>query len=329
MKSLVAPAPGRAIFYPLRFLSNAHVQTLLGNFLEGPHFTQPSTKHVIALPDGDQLVIHDSKSRWWRAGEPIAILVHGLGGSHLSPGLQRTARLLWPHGFRIVRVNLRGCGTGAALARKPYHGGCSDDLRIVVESVHSWSPESPLHVVGFSLGGNIALKMAAEAAENPLPGLRRVAAIGPPIDFVRCVDLLRRPRNRLYELHYVHRLVRQAQLRQQIFPDLRRVKFDRHLTLRGFDEIYTAPEWGFAGADDYYRRASSFPFLDRIDVETLVITARDDPFIAVDAFLDASWSSAVDLHITDRGGHLGFLGPDGSGGIRWAERRVADWLRGR
>jgi predicted alpha/beta-fold hydrolase len=323
MKTLVAQRNESSVFNPLRFLGNAHIQTLLGNLLEGPYFAQPSKKHFVALPDGDRLVIHDSKSRWWRAGDPVAILVHGLGGCHLSPGVQRTARLLWPHGFRVVRVDLRGCGSGTALARKTYHGGCSDDLRAVVETVHGWSPKSPIDVVGFSLGGNIALKMAGEASAEPLPGLRRVAAIGPPIDFLRCIELLERPRNRLYELHYVRRQVQQAKAHQQLFPTLPRLKFTRSLTMRKFDDMYTAPVSGFRGAEDYYRRASAFHLVARIAVETLVITAKDDPFIAVEAFHDAPWSSMVDVRITERGGHLGFVGP---GGERWAERRVVDWL---
>ena len=325
MKSLFAQTKtdGTAIFNPLRFLGNAHIQTLLGNLLEGPYFSQPSTKYLVELPDGDRLVIHDSKSRWWRVGDPIAILVHGLGGSHLSPGVQRIARLVWPHGFRIVRVDLRGCGSGTALAKKTYHGGCSDDLRAVLATVHDWSPESPLDVVGFSLGGNIALKLAAEASSDPVPGLHRVAAIGPPIDLVRCIELLERPRNRLYEIHYLRSLVRQAKLHQQLFTDLPRLKFSRDLTMRKFDASYTAPMCGFRDVEDYYRRASVFPIVDRINVEALVITARDDPFIAVEAFHEAHWPGQVDVHITERGGHLGFVGP---GGIRWAERRVADWL---
>jgi uncharacterized protein len=326
MKSLVAPSNGSAMFSPLRFLSNAHIQTLLGNFLDGPYFAQPAVKHFVHLPDGDRLVIHDSKSRWWRAGDPIAILVHGLGGSHLSPGIQRTARLLWPRGFRIVRVDLRGCGSGIGFARQPYHGGCSEDLRAAVELVHDWSPASPINLVGFSLGGNIALKMTAEAADDALPGLHKVAAVGPPIDFARCIDLLEQPRNRLYEIHYVRQLVRHALLRHRMFPEAPRLRFPRSLTLRKFDELYTAPQCGFRDAEDYYRRASAFPLVDRISVPTLVITARDDPFIAVDAFHEAPWSPSADVRITDHGGHLGFLGADGSGGIRWAERRIADWL---
>src|ERR1700680_421230 len=98
MNAVLAPANNNAVFSPFRFLANAHIQTLLGNFLEGPYFSQPSIKHLIGLPDGDHLVLHDSKSRWWRSGDPIAILVHGLGGCHLSPAVQRTARLLWSEG---------------------------------------------------------------------------------------------------------------------------------------------------------------------------------------------------------------------------------------
>jgi predicted alpha/beta-fold hydrolase len=183
-----------------------------------------------------------------------------------------------------------------------------------------------LFVVGFSLGGNIALKLAGEAADDPVPGLERVAAIAPPIDFLRSVEMLERPRNRLYELYYVNRLVTHVRRRQRLFPDGPRVNFPSPLTMRLFDELYTAPMHGFRDALDYYQRASSFPFLPKIKVKTLVLTAGDDPFVAVETFREAKWSGNVDLHITERGGHLGFLGRDGRGGIRWAERMVARWI---
>jgi uncharacterized protein len=213
-----------------------------------------------------------------------------------------------------------------ALARRPYHGGCSDDLRAVLRELRRWSPTSRLDVIGFSLGGNIALKLAGEAATDPVPGLGRVAAIGPPIDFLRCVQLLEQPRNRLYELHYLRQLVKQAQERLRLFPELPRVKFPRRMKLQLFDELYTAPLCGFHGAQDYYRRASSLRLVSAIKVETFVLTARDDPFVAVEAFREAKWPDCVDLHITERGGHLGFLGRDGGGGIRWAEWEVAKWI---
>jgi predicted alpha/beta-fold hydrolase len=301
---------------------------MLGHFLRGPELTHPSRPHNLWLPDGDGLVLHDSVPRGWRPGDPLALVIHGLSGSHRSRHVQRMARLLLGRRLRVVRLDLRGAGLGISLARVCYHGGRSDDARAALAEMHRWSPASPLFVIGVSLGGNIALKLAGEAADQPVPGLAGVAALGPPIDLERCAALLARPRNRLYESFFVRDLLAEARQRQRYFPDLPPLRLPRRLTLRLFDDLYTAPRCGFANALDYYRRSSSLPLIGRIPVRTLILTARDDPFIAVEPFESLQALSPVTVNILPHGGHLGFLGWDGAGGIRWAERRIIDWLLG-
>jgi predicted alpha/beta-fold hydrolase len=242
--------------------------------------------------------------------------------------MERLTGLLLPRGFRVVRLDLRGVGRGEALARRTYHGGCSGDVRAAVAEIRRWAPASPLVLIGMSLGGNIVLKLAGEAVADPVPGLERVVAVSPPIDMARCADLIALPRNRAYEQHYVRMLVRQVWRHQRHFHDLPRTRFTRSLTMRGFDDLYTAPGWDFAGALDYYRRASALPLVPRIAVPAFILTARDDPFIAVEPFEELALPPHVEVHITRHGGHLGFLGWDGAGGVRWAERRVVEWLVG-
>jgi predicted alpha/beta-fold hydrolase len=316
-------------FRPLPFLGNPHLQTLLGTWLAGPPLGFASREHFVRLPDGDRLVLHDSLPAGWLPGGCIALLVHGLGGSHRSGHLQRLAARLLRRGLRVVRLDLRGCGRGLALARRAYHGGCSDDVRAAAAEVHTWSPRSPLLLAGVSLGGNIVLKLAGEARARPVPGLARVAALAPPIDMERCAELLAGPRNRLYERHFVRQLVNQVERRRRLIPGLTLPRWPRPLTLRRFDDLVTAPPWGFADALDYYRRASSLPVVPDIAVPTLIVTARDDPFIAVEPFEALQAPGHVRVEVLPRGGHVGFLGWDGAGGFRWAERRIADWLAGR
>lgn len=313
-------------FRPLPFLGNPHVQTVLGAWLKGPDPTFCSRARRVLLTDGDQLVVHDSRPGKWRAGAPIALLVHGLAGTHRSGYMQRLAEHLLRLGLRVVRLDLRGSGRGLALARRSYHAGCSDDVRAVAKEVQRWSPASPLVLVGFSLGGNIVLKLAGEAASAPVPGLARVAAVAPPIDLERCSARLALGHNRFYELHFLRELATLARRRKRFFPELPTVPWpDRNMTLRRFDDLYTAPWNGFAGVADYYFRASSLPLVSRIPVPTLILTARDDPFIAVESFDRLSVPAHVELRIVPHGGHLGFLGWDGTGGIRWADRQVAAW----
>jgi predicted alpha/beta-fold hydrolase len=286
-------------------------------------------EHHVTLADGDRLVLHDSVPPGWQPGGHIALLAHGLGGSHASGYMGRLAALLLPRRFRVVRLDLRGVGRGEAVARRTYHGGCSDDVRAAAEEIHRWAPASRLVLIGLSLGGNIVLKLAGEAAARPLPNLERVAAVSPPIDLTRCAALLAQRRNRFYEKHYLRALVDQVRRHLRRFPDLAPVHFPKRLTMRLFDDLCTAPRWAFADALDYYRRASALPVVPRIRVPAFILTARDDPFIDATPLEDLKVPSHIEVQITERGGHLGFLGRDGAGGVRWAERRVVEWvLRG-
>jgi predicted alpha/beta-fold hydrolase len=310
-------------FRPFPLLGNPHVQTLLGNFLAGPRLRLASVAEFVLLPDADQIVMHVTTAPAWRPGGPIAVLVHGLGGSSESGYMRRITELLATAGVRVCRLDLRGCGAGVSLARRFYCAAGSDDIRAVLEHLHARHPGSPLLLAGFSLGGGIVLKAAGEFR---IGGLGAVAAVAPPLDLIRCSELIRR--QPLFDAFYVRNLVRQVRDHERHRPDLRRMRFPRRLTLRQFDDLYTAPRWGFAGVDDYYHKASALPWVSAIRIPTFLLTARDDPFIAVESFEELAPAPHREVHISPRGGHLGFLGPDGRGGVRWAERRVVDWLLG-
>jgi predicted alpha/beta-fold hydrolase len=312
-------------FRPLPLLGNAHVQTVLGVYLPGPSL-KAQRRHIVWLPDGDGLLLHDNAPPGWQPPDPMALVLHGLSGSAVSVHPQRLAVMLLEDGVRVVRMDLRGAGAGLPLARRVYHSGRSDDVRAVLARMHSWSPASPILMLGVSLGGNLALRVAGEMDQHPVPGLARVAALSPPIDLARCGRLLARPRNRMYESMFVRDVLAEARRRQLHFPDLPPLRFPHgRLTFRRFDEYYTAPRSGFAGADDYYHRASPASLLAKIAVPTLILTARDDPFVAIEPFEETRMSEQVSLRILERGGHIGFIGPDGAGGVRWGERRLVDW----
>ena len=226
----------------------------------------------------------------------------------------------------MLRMDLRGVGAGEKLAQRTYHGGCSDDVRAVASFFRQENPNAPLILLGMSLGGNIVLKLAGEAATNPLTGLHAVAALAPPIDMVACAYMIAQPRNHLYEQYFVRHLKDQVRRNRRHHSQAARLRFPRHLTMRLFDELVTAPSWGFADAMDYYRRASALPVVGQISVPAFILTARDDPFIAVESFESLQTGPATEVHIIERGGHLGFLGRDGAGGFRWAEQRLVEWI---
>ncbi len=316
-----------AIFRPLPLLGNPHIQTLLGHFLPGPGIDHPTTNHLVPLEDGDALLVHDTLPPGWQPGDLIAVLIHGLSGSARSPIIVRLAAQLSKQNLRILRVNLRGAGKGVALARKVYHSGRSDDIRAVLRHLTIRAPRSPVVLVGLSLGGNLALRTACELPEHPAPNLERVVALSPPIDLVRCANLLSsRSSNRMYEQYFLRDLLREARIRQYHFPDLPPLVLPRILTQRLFDDLYTAPRSGFADAEDYYLKTTPLPLLDRLPVPALLMTSRDDPFIAVEPFESLRLPGHVTVRIQNYGGHLGFLGWDGAGGVRWAERRLIEWM---
>jgi len=312
-------------FRPLPFLGNAHVQTVLGTLWPGRLPALPTRLRVLLLADGDCLALHDSVPVDWRTGSPVAVLVHGLAGCYRSGYMVRIGQKLWARGFRVVRMDLRGSGRGISMARRPYHGGCSLDVRAVLAEVGRWAPYSDIVLAGFSLGGNIALKLAGELGSSS-GKLRRVAALAPPIDFFRCVDLLERPRNRLYERFFVAGLIEQCRAREHFFRIRPGMRFPRGCGIRLFDELYTAPKNAFRGVDDYYGSAGAAKHIPQISVPTLILTARDDPFIDPETFVSLPRLGSVQVRIIERGGHLGFLGRDPSGSVRWAEERIVEWL---
>ena len=310
-------------FRPLPLLGNPHVQTVLGNLLSGTTPPSHARTHRVSLADGDQVVVHESEPGM-DAAPRLALLVHGLGGSAQSGYMERMTHRLTECGWRVFRMDLRGAGAGMQLAQKFYSAACSHDVRAVIDHLGVAFPGAPIAVVGFSLGGNIVLKLAGEAAEQSLPALRAVAALAPPIDLVRCSELM--AKQPLYDAWYVRQLIAQVRQHQRRFPELPRLVFPSRTTLWQFDDLYTAPRWGYADALDYYRQASAVWRMAAIRVPTFVLTARDDPFVAVESFETLHLPSAVEIHITAQGGHLGFLGRDDTGGIRWAETQIVNWL---
>ncbi len=319
------PADPRA-FRPFPFLGNPHVQTVLGSFLPCRGLPCVGQERLVELPDGDRLVMQECYPPGWRPHDRIALLVHGMGGTHDAGYMRRTARLLLARGAAVARLDLRGCGRGAAFARRAYTAACSPDVRAALADLHQRHPAAPLALLGFSLGGNIVLNVAGQLPEHPVANLDRVAVVAPPVDLELCSALIAQRRNRLYETHFVRGLIAQVRRLERCHPDLPPATFPRGLSLRQFDDVYTAPRNDYAGWADYYRRASSGPLLPHIPVPTLVLAARDDPFVAVEPLETLVAPPYVEVEIVPRGGHLGFLGWDGAGGVRWADRRVVDWL---
>jgi uncharacterized protein len=286
--------------------------------------------HEIDVDGGDRVLVFESVPENWRRGDPLALLVHGLAGCAAAPYLMRVATKLWRRGVRVVRMNLRGAGMGFGLARGIYHAGRTEDLRRVSEWMARQAPGSPLALVGFSLGANLALKLAAEASHVSLEGLDCVLAANPPIDLCVCSQTIQKPVNRLYDRNFVQQLRRDIARLHAAFPDLGPMNLPKVMTLYDFDDVYTAPRNGFAGAADYYARSSVAPRIGEIAVPGLVVHATDDPFIPVDPFLSVTFPPRLALELIPGGGHLGYLShARWMGDRRWLDSRLTCWLAAR
>ena len=307
-------------FIPPRWLSNAHLQTVYGALVaSAPNL--PLHRERWETPDGDFVDIDLLEGA---AGAPWVQLFHGLEGSSASP----YARMLMEHarrrGWRGSVMHFRGCSGEPNRLRRAYHSGDSDEADWILRRLKERAGAAPLHAVGVSLGGNVLAKWLGEHGEEAVPIVERAAVISAPLDLVAGGNALGRGFGLLYTWHFMRTLRANALARLERFPGL----YDgaavrRARTLRDFDNVVTAPLHGFRDTDDYWTRASGKPWLRSIRVPTLILNARDDPFLPEAALpTEREVSAAVKLEFPDRGGHVGFVSGPFPGNIEWLPVRI-------
>lgn len=301
---------------------------MAAHFLPNGKYPYRARRHAVALSDGDQIVLHEDCPSAWSTGDLTALLVHGLAGCHASPYMERIAARLTARGVRAYRMDMRGCGAGAGLAHYPTHAGRSGDVSAALRYIAKACPGAPTALVGFSLGGNISLNVSAEASQSSVGNLARAMAVCPPVDLAACSRSLQHGLARCYDRYFTRLLVRQLQTMGQTSRAVRRLRVESTpVNLWEFDDRVTAPLAGFNSAAEYYTQTSSGTKLVHIAIPTLIIAARDDPLVPYETVSQSATSAAVRIHISESGGHLGFLGrknhdPD----RRWIDWRVIDWV---
>jgi len=306
------------------WLRGGHAQTILPVFL--PRRFHPWTaRERLELDDGDFLDL-----KWRRSGcRRLAILSHGLEGSTEAGYMRGMADTLGAAGWDVLGWNYRGCGGVENRKMRSYHSGESGDLRAVLG--HAAPGYDAIALVGFSLGGNISLKCAGEAAVHP--AVVAVAAVSSPVDLASsALRLDADPGNRVYLRRFLKTLVTKTLAKARRFPELRERLaggdgVEAVCTIREFDERITAPVHGFANARDYWARASSRPHLPRLAVPSLLLSARNDPLLDGPSFPEAlaRTSPLLYLEAPPHGGHVGFV-DFRSGRQPWHERRVREFL---
>jgi hypothetical protein len=312
-------------FRPHPLFRGGHLQTIAGAYWPGKCDYRGAQQHEVALPDGDAIVLHDDGPA---EAKMVALLVHGLGGCGQSGYVLRSSAKLRARGVRVFRMDLRGWGAGMRLARQPLHAGRSEDAGAALNYLFSLCPSAPIHLVGFSMGANIVLKLAGELAGTAPKNLASVMAVSPPIDLVACSQAIGSSLGGAYDRRFLRSLIRHLGMRSKVAPHaLTHPLIPFPKSLLEFDGRFTAPLSGFADVNDYYTRASSGPLLARIAVPTLIVTAASDPIVPLAPFERASYSATTQLAVTPCGGHLGFVAARGTDpDRRWLDWRVVEWV---
>lgn len=313
-------------FEPFPYLDDPHKQTILSTMLN--FLTHPiSVQKLIHLPDGDKLSLEITTPVTWKPTDPTVFFVHGLCGSHKSPYLVRMTHLLEQMGIRVVRMNMRNCGSGKGLAKNPYHCGRSEDVFASLKAIKAEHPESPIMLIGFSMGGNIVLKLAGELGSLIHPFVEKMIAISPPVELKLSVDRLGDPSNAIYEKYFYRLLRADVYYRLNKFKDLPRIHLPRNLKIYEFDQLYTAPISGFASATDYYNKCSSSHVVEDIAIPCKILLAKDDPIIVHSSLDNHKLPSNIQIFKTDKGGHMGYLGrSEGKKCFYWLDTVIADWV---
>jgi len=318
-------------FVPHPALKNPHAQTIAGTLIPRrfKSIVERSERRFFDTDSGVRVLAHCA---WQddRTARPTVILAHGMEGSTESRYMLGTAEKALGAGFNAVRVNYRNCGGTEHLTSTLYHAGLTDDIRHIVLELIEHDGLNEIYLAGFSLGGNIVLKLAGEYGSSIPFAIRGIAAVSPSIDLALCADAIELRRNIIYSSRFVKSLRDRMRLKARLYPDrydpskLRRIR-----TIRQFDDAYVAPHCGFRDSADYYERASALRVINRVSIPTLIVHAKDDPIIPFAQIKRTEVTSNPNVIVIapEQGGHVGFISANGEGDQRfWAETTVVRFI---
>ncbi len=315
-------------YRPAWWIPGAHLRTIWGKLFRR-RLPLPTRRERWDTPDGDfvDMLRMDAPQ-----GAPRFLLLHGLEGTPRSHYVSEILSRARQRGWATDLLLFRSCAGEPNRLARSYHSGETGDLDFVVRRLIETDPDRPLVITGVSLGGNVLLKWLGERGEQLPPQLRGAVAVSVPFDLARSARHINRGFARVYQWNFLRTLRRKALEKLQRFPDLLSASaIAAARSIHSFDHAVTAPLHGFDSADDYYAQSSSIRFLGRIRLPTLLLSARDDPFLPSDVLDDvrriADTNPALHVEFVERGGHVGFIG----GSVPWkpiyyAERRCVAFL---
>jgi predicted alpha/beta-fold hydrolase len=291
----------------------------------------PSTARLFEVEPGTE-VRGDCHWQQDPRKHPTLVLLHGLEGSSESGYMLGTAEKAHIAGFNVVRLNQRNCGGTEKLTTTLYHSGRSGDLCAVMAELIDRDGLPEIFFAGFSMGGNLVLKMDGEFADSAPPELRGVVAVAPSMDLAACCDAVGEPRNFIYNRHFVKRLKRRMRRKAALFPEIYSTgglveDLGRIRSVRDFDDAITAQFCGFESANDYYARSSATRVLAAIRTPTLILTAQDDPFVPYSTFTSGALRGNPNIRLVAPryGGHCGFISQESGAERFWSEARIVEF----
>jgi len=279
----------------------------------------------IETPDGDFLDLDWSGNR----SSGLAILLHGLEGDSKRAYMRGMAKALNNAGLDAVCLNFRGCSGECNKRLGFYHSGETEDLHTVISHVVERHTYSDIILVGFSLGGNVILKYLGEQGRQSHPRIKKAVVFSVPCDLASSSEKINRSANGIYLKRFLRMLRKKIRMKMRIMPDaINDQGYRRIKTFKEFDDRYTAPMFGFKDAEDYWEKASCKPFLGRIFVPTLLISAADDPFLTPVCYPyeEAAVNPLLSLEVPQFGGHVGFIAFNGKGEY-WSESRAVLFIK--
>jgi predicted alpha/beta-fold hydrolase len=317
-------------FEPHPLLRNPDLMTLAGAFNLRRYPRLPSGAPRRFRVDAETEVL--AFCHWQREPRrhPTLIVLHGLEGSVESSYMLGTAEKAYAAGFNAIRLNQRNCGGTEHLTTTLYNSGLSCDSRAVVLELVERDALPEIFVCGYSMGGNLVLKMAGEFGPDAPPQLRAAVGVAPAIDLGASADSIDRRRNFIYQQHFIRGLMSRFRRKMGLFPERYRLDgIGRVRTIRGFDDVITAPAFGFHDADDYYHRSSALRVIERIAIPTLILASEDDTFVPFATFQRPELAANLNITVlaSEHGGHCSFISAFGGEERFWAEARTVEFCR--
>ena len=314
-------------FTPPKWARNRHVQTIWPRFFQ-KRLPMAFRRQRLTLPDNDFVEL-----AWGVEVERpkgLVVIFHGLEGSVKSHYANDLMAVCQRQGWLPVLMHFRGCGTETNLTTRAYHSGETQDALFFLNWLKQQFPKLPKVAVGFSLGANMLLKLLGENPDQSL--IQAAVAVSPPLRLHECAKSINSGFSRLYQWHLMTSML--ANLKDKMskidFSSVLSIKQDelhKLKTFRDFDQHVTAPLHGFEGADDYYQQCSAMDQLTRIMTPTLILHAKDDPFMNEHVVpTEQQLSPMIRFELSDNGGHVGFLQGTPLQPTTWLHQRIPEYL---